>query len=264
MSPVCSTKAGACGSAFSLATASWSVAVTSLFASLLNPMWLSLIWAKKLLFRCASVNSCPGFSLKEVVIPPASVQTVAVPAQAMQRRNPRRSTPSSLMLAMKLEPVGRVLPCSSKLVSSRSLCLPICGPRKSSAVRSRVNRPLVGGVYSRLFCYLFPVTRYLLPASRCCPIIAAYSATQTHPIHRAISEMKSERRVGAHGSSHQAELQRDEQTGGADGRRAAQHQAQRRARNGDGVDAARAVPGAGANVQAGAARLLTRDDVQSG
>src|SRR5438132_5519872 len=264
MSPVWSTSAGDCGSAFSLATASWSVAVTSLFASLLNPMWLSLIWAKKMLFRCASVNSCPGFSLKEVGIPPASVQTVAVPAQAMQRRNPRRSRPSSLMLAMKLEPVGRVLPCSSKLVSSRSLCLSICGPRKSSAVRSRVNRPLVGGVYSRLFCYPFPVTRYPLPASRCCPIIAAYSATQTHQSHRAISEMKSERRVGAHGSSHQAELQRDEQTGGADGRRAAQHQAQRRARNGDGVDAARAVPGAGANVQAGAARLLTRDDVQPG
>ena len=51
MSPVCSTNAGLCGSALSLSTASRSVAVTSLFASLLKPMWLSLIWAKKMLFR---------------------------------------------------------------------------------------------------------------------------------------------------------------------------------------------------------------------
>ena len=43
MSPVCSTSAGLCGSALTFATASCSVAVTSLFASLLKPMWLSLI-----------------------------------------------------------------------------------------------------------------------------------------------------------------------------------------------------------------------------
>ncbi len=56
MSPVCNTSAGLCGSALTFATASCSVAVTSLFASLLKPMWLSLIWTKKMLLRWASVR----------------------------------------------------------------------------------------------------------------------------------------------------------------------------------------------------------------
>ena len=45
-SPVWSAKAGGVGNALILATASCKVAVTSVFAGLLNPIWLSLIWTK--------------------------------------------------------------------------------------------------------------------------------------------------------------------------------------------------------------------------
>ena len=43
-SPVCSRKAGRSGRALIRSIASCNVAVTSLFGSLLKPMWLSLIW----------------------------------------------------------------------------------------------------------------------------------------------------------------------------------------------------------------------------
>ena len=46
MSPVCSMNSGAVGRALILSTATLSVAATSGFAALLNPMWLSLIWTK--------------------------------------------------------------------------------------------------------------------------------------------------------------------------------------------------------------------------
>ena len=46
MSPVCSRKSGGVGSALILSMATCSVAVTSGLASLLKPMWLSLIWTK--------------------------------------------------------------------------------------------------------------------------------------------------------------------------------------------------------------------------
>ena len=96
MSPVCSTNAGLCGSALSLLTASRSVAVTSLFASFAKPMWLSLTCAKKMLFRSVSERNGSRLMAKDFGMPPAIPQTVAVPAHAMHRKKPRRSTPSSL------------------------------------------------------------------------------------------------------------------------------------------------------------------------
>src|SRR6185437_12826140 len=94
MSPVCSTNAGVCGSALTRATACCSVAVTSLLASLLKPMWLSLTCAKKMLLRCDSVRSGSRFNAYDVGIPAFNPQTMPVQAQVMQRRKPRRSTPS--------------------------------------------------------------------------------------------------------------------------------------------------------------------------
>ena len=44
---MCSTNAGGCGSALIFAIAARSVAVTSVFAGLLKPMWLSLICTKR-------------------------------------------------------------------------------------------------------------------------------------------------------------------------------------------------------------------------
>ena len=96
MSPVCNTKAGRCGSALSRPTASCKVAVTSLFASLLKPMWLSLIWAKKMLFRSASERKRSRLRANDLGTPSESPRTAAVPAHAMQRRKPRRSMPSSV------------------------------------------------------------------------------------------------------------------------------------------------------------------------
>jgi len=80
----------------SFPTASSSVAVTLVLASLLKPMWLSLIWAKKMLFLSASLSSAERPMANDFGMPPLSAQTVAVPAHAMQRRKPRRSSPSSL------------------------------------------------------------------------------------------------------------------------------------------------------------------------
>ena len=58
-SPVWRTNAGGVGSALILAMASRSVAVTSGFAALLKPMWLSLIWTKlRSAFRCSTSGSC--------------------------------------------------------------------------------------------------------------------------------------------------------------------------------------------------------------
>ena len=100
MSPVCSTSAGRCGNSLTFATASFSVAVTSLFASLLKPMWLSLTCTKKMLLRSAGVRRSRRLSGKDFGMPPDNPQTVAVPAHAMHRRKPRRSMPSSLASAV--------------------------------------------------------------------------------------------------------------------------------------------------------------------
>src|SRR5258707_1246372 len=86
---------GVLGSALIFATASRSVAATSLFASLLKPMWLSLI--------CTKLRSAPAeraaaseawLRVWDLRIPPVMVQSTPVPAQAMHLRKPRRSTPS--------------------------------------------------------------------------------------------------------------------------------------------------------------------------
>src|SRR5256884_3613238 len=65
------------------------------------------------------------------------------------------------------------------------------------------------------------------------------------------------------GSHHSARLSADEQGGGADRRRSAQHQTECRARHGHRVDALGPISGAGATAQGGAARLRARDHVQS-
>src|SRR5882762_8986350 len=90
-------KDGVLGSALIFATASRKVAATSLFASLLKPMWLSLIWTK---LRSAPAPKAFGAASEtrlrvcDLRIPPVMVQRTPVPAQAMHLRKPRRSTPS--------------------------------------------------------------------------------------------------------------------------------------------------------------------------
>ena len=71
-------------------------AVTSVFAALLKPMWLSLIWTNEK-SDCADVRA-DSPKAREVGTPPLKVQTRPVPAQAMHLRNPRRSMPSALMV----------------------------------------------------------------------------------------------------------------------------------------------------------------------
>ncbi len=92
-------------------SAACSVAVTSVFAALLKPMWLSLI--------CTKLKS-PGFpacvfspKTRDTGTPPARVQISPVPAHAIHCRNPRRSIPSRLIS----------LCCSSSLGSLGSLLL---------------------------------------------------------------------------------------------------------------------------------------------
>src|SRR5579864_6833018 len=76
------------------------VAVTSVFAGLLKPMWLSLI--------CTKVKSAllsprsPRPSARDTGTPPAKVHTRPVPAHAMHFKNPRRSIPSPLRLSVSL------------------------------------------------------------------------------------------------------------------------------------------------------------------
>ena len=97
MSPVWSRKAGRVGSALMRSIDSRSVAVTSWFAALLKPMWLSLIWTKnRSPFATSVPMSRPRPSAVEVGMPPVIAQSMPVPAQAMHLRKPRRSTPSSL------------------------------------------------------------------------------------------------------------------------------------------------------------------------
>src|SRR5437016_3958192 len=88
-------KDGVLGSVLIFATASRKVAATSLFASLLKPMWLSLIWTK---LRSAPAARAAASEARlrvcDLRIPPVMVQRIPVPAQAMHLRKPRRSTPS--------------------------------------------------------------------------------------------------------------------------------------------------------------------------
>src|SRR5437588_12784387 len=76
------------------------VAVTSVFAGLLKPMWLSLI-CTKLKSALFSPRS-PRPSACDTGTPPAKVHTRPVPAHAMHFKNPRRSIPSPLPLFVSL------------------------------------------------------------------------------------------------------------------------------------------------------------------
>ena len=86
MSPVWIMKAGRLGSLPTSSSASCNVAVTFGLAGLSKPRWLSLI--------CTKVKSLVAASAlpirRERGTPPATVQTMAVPAQVMHFRKPRR------------------------------------------------------------------------------------------------------------------------------------------------------------------------------
>src|SRR5215469_10249431 len=89
-------KSGVLGKVLILSIATCKVAVTSGFAGLSKPMWLSLIWTK-----VKSAPIAPSFfvllaNTRDRGTPPLRVHTRPVPAHAMHLRNPRRSTPSSL------------------------------------------------------------------------------------------------------------------------------------------------------------------------
>src|SRR5580704_16294945 len=74
------------------------VPTTSVFAGLLKPMWLSLIWTKfssAVAIALRLLASWPN--TVEVKSPPLMDQITPVPAQAIHLRNPRRSMPSSLV-----------------------------------------------------------------------------------------------------------------------------------------------------------------------
>ena len=72
----------------SCAIAALSVPGTSVLASLLKPIWLSLIWTK---LRPAGSAACASSIRSERGTPPAIVQTTPVPTQAMHCSRPRRS-----------------------------------------------------------------------------------------------------------------------------------------------------------------------------
>src|SRR4029078_2227442 len=89
-------KDGGVGIALMRSRAILNVSVTSLFAALLNPIWLSMICRK---IRSVDVGKDdPAFATSarvfEARTPPLMVQSTPVPAHAMHFRKPRRSIPS--------------------------------------------------------------------------------------------------------------------------------------------------------------------------
>ena len=94
MSPVWIMNAGCLGSLPISSSASCKVAVTFGLAGLSKPRWLSLI--------CTKVNSLAAASAlpirRERGTPPATVQTMAVPAQVMHFRKPRRCRFGSMLI----------------------------------------------------------------------------------------------------------------------------------------------------------------------
>ena len=89
-------KSGGWGMALILLIAVCRVAVTSGFAGLLKPMWLSLICTNVKSADLPAVRSALFANARDTGMPPLIVQTRPVPAHAMHFRNPRRSMPSSL------------------------------------------------------------------------------------------------------------------------------------------------------------------------
>ena len=83
------TNAGGVGNALTAVSASWRVRVTSLFASPVKPMCVSLIWTK---LKSPPADASPAWaSVRDESTPPAEVQTTPVPTHAMHSRNPLRS-----------------------------------------------------------------------------------------------------------------------------------------------------------------------------
>src|SRR6516165_11712705 len=86
--------AGFFASLVTSSSASWNVAVTLGFAGLSKPRWLSLIWT-----NVKSLVAASALSIKrERGTPPDTVQTMAVPAQVIHFRKPRRATFGSLFI----------------------------------------------------------------------------------------------------------------------------------------------------------------------
>src|SRR5262249_35618574 len=87
-SPVWTTNAGGLGNLAMVSPAAGSVVLGSGFASLLNPIWLSLICTKEKLPLSAAIASPPSCRLFGT--PPTTVHTRPVPAQAMHCSTRRR------------------------------------------------------------------------------------------------------------------------------------------------------------------------------
>src|SRR5258707_132699 len=105
-SPVCSSIEGLVGNLAIRSSAACKVALGSGLASLLKPMWLSLIWTKVKslpLAISAALAAPPRPSARGT--PPLTVQTMPVPAQAMHFSNPRRLNSVALGLSRLLSSV---------------------------------------------------------------------------------------------------------------------------------------------------------------
>src|SRR5580704_3512881 len=153
MSPVCSKNAGADGSASTFAIAARNVPVTSGFAALLNPIWLSLI--------CANVKSPPPLPLAAASPPPAApfitpsnacdfntpptiVQITPVPAHAIHSKNPRRSSPSLFKLSLIYLGIASFAPGAAAFRIQRLFV-----PTPASAAASHSPLPNEAQIYSQ-------------------------------------------------------------------------------------------------------------------
>src|SRR6266581_31385 len=75
--------------------AAFSVAVTSMLAGLLNPMWLSLIWKKLNEPAFGGLLATePSARRRDTGTPPMKLHNSPVPAHSIQFRKSRRSIPS--------------------------------------------------------------------------------------------------------------------------------------------------------------------------
>src|SRR5271165_5990391 len=124
-------KAGVIGSLATSSSASCSVAVTLGLAGLSKPRWLSLI--------CTKVKSLPAASAlpirRERGTPPATVQTMAVPAQVMHFRKPRRCKFGSMLMdGLLLVGVRPPAPTVGSTNAARGLFPPRSGIRSAAAL----------------------------------------------------------------------------------------------------------------------------------
>src|SRR5215468_7176902 len=94
-SPVWTSIAGLLGIWLILSSAAFSVPLVSGLASLLKPIWLSLIWTNVKLLVSAARASPPKPRSNPFGTPPDTLQTMPVPAQARHFKRPRRLVPAS-------------------------------------------------------------------------------------------------------------------------------------------------------------------------